>query len=119
MERRAARVRRSVPGALFAFLTAIAVTMLGVVPPAAAASRQPGVAEDASTAAPGGPDASAAVSVAVLDDVGQDVLVPGPVATPASTFPELPAYTGVSADRPERRSDGIAPGTPRGRGPPR
>lgn len=119
MIRGATRTRPPVLGALFAFLTALVVTLFGVVPPSAATTRQPGAAGDAAAAAPGDSDLGASVSSAVPDDTGDDIHVPGPIGTPAAELPEQPTHRAIAAAALATPVEPTSPETPRGRAPPR
>ncbi len=119
MVRGATRARPSVLGALFAFLTALVVTVFGVVPSSAATTRQPGAPGDTTAAAPGDSDLGASVSVAAPDDADEEFHVPGPVGVPAAELPEQLAHQAIAAATLAGPVESTSPETPRGRAPPR
>jgi hypothetical protein len=119
MIRSATRARPSTLGALFAFLTAVVVTVFGAVPSSAAMTRQPGASSDTTAAVPGDADLGASVSIAVPDDTNQDLHVPGPVGAPAAELPDLPANSAATPATFASAFDSNRPDNPRGRAPPR
>jgi hypothetical protein len=119
MERATARSRRSVLGAIFAFLTAVVVTVFGVVPSTAAPTRQPAGSGDTAAAEAGDTDVGASVSITAQDETDEDLQVPGPVAAPAAAFAAAPAPRFTSPAAFAGRTGTNSPQATRGRAPPR
>ena len=86
------RSRLSTLGAIFAFLAAVVVTVLGVVPSAAVPTRQPAVSDDPATAESADAETGASVSIAAPDKAEDDLQVPGPVGGPAAGLPDASAH---------------------------
>ena len=119
MEPATARSRLSMLGAIFAFLTAVGVTVFGVVPSTAALTRQPVGSGDTAAAEVGDTDAGTSVSIAAPDETDEDVQMPGPAAAPAADAPEAPAHPLTSPALPAGHSGTNSPQATRGRAPPR
>ncbi|HEU4541079.1 MAG TPA: hypothetical protein VFR23_08120 [Jiangellaceae bacterium] len=118
MDRAAARARLSMPGAIFAFLTAVVLTVFGAMPSTAAPARQPTGSGDAAAATAGGTDAGAAVSVAAPDDTTEDFQLPGQVAGPAAELPETRVQCATAPAPPTGHVGTDSADTTRGRAPP-
>jgi hypothetical protein len=119
MEQGTARSRLSMLGAIFAFLTAVVVTVFGVVPSTAAPTRQPAGSGDTAAAEAGDTDAGASVSIAAPDETDEDLQVPGPLAAPAADLPEAPAHPVTSPAALAGHTGTNSPQATRGRAPPR
>jgi hypothetical protein len=119
MVRRSASARPATLGALFAFLTAVVVTVFGVVPSSAATTRQPGTSGDPTATAARDADLGPSLSIAAPDDADDDFHVPGPVGTPAAELPDLPSHPAATPASPTRPIAANGPESTRGRAPPR
>lgn len=119
MDRATARSRLSMLGAVFAFLTAVVVTVFGAVPSSAVPTRQPTGSGDTAAAEAGDTGAGASVSIAAPDETDEELQVPGPVAAPAAGLPEAPAPTFTSPAAFAGRTGSNSPQATRGRAPPR
>jgi hypothetical protein len=119
MERATARSRRSVLGAIFAFLTAVVVTVFGVVPSTAAPTRQPAGSGDTAAAEAGDTDVGASVSITAQDETDEDLQVPGPVAAPAADLTDVLAHPFTSPPAPAGHTGTNSPQATRDRAPPR
>jgi hypothetical protein len=106
-------------GAIFAFLTAVVVTVFGAVPSTAAPTRQPAGSGDTAAAEAGDTAAGASVSIAAPDETDEDVQMPGPMAAPAADVPEAPAHPFTSPALPAGHTGTNSPQAKRGRAPPR
>ena len=118
MARSATRTRPSALGALFAFLTAVVVTVFGVVPSSVATTRQPGAGGDASATALGDADVGSTVSIAAPEDTDEDFHVPGPVGAPAAELPDLPTCPAATPASLVSTIASTVPKATRGRAPP-
>lgn len=118
MERATARSRLSMLGAIFAFLTAVVVTVFGAVPSTAVPTRQPAGGGDTAAAEAGDADAGVSVSVAAPDETDEDLQIPGPVAVPTADLPEALAHPFASPAALAGHIGTNSPEATRGRAPP-
>lgn len=119
MEQPTARSRLSMLGAVFAFLTAVIVTVFGAAPSTAVPTRQPAGSGESAAAEAGDTNAGASVSIAAPDETDEDLQVPGPVAAPAAALAEAPAPRFTSPAAFAGRTGTNSPQATRGRAPPR
>lgn len=114
----APRSRLSTLGAIFAFLAAVVVTVLGMVPSAAVPTRQPAASDEPASAESADAEPGASVSIVAPDKTNDELQVPGPVAAPVAGLPEAFAHAyakpgAIAGHTGESRSQ-----TTRGRAPP-
>ncbi|HEX5996692.1 MAG TPA: hypothetical protein VFY84_16245 [Jiangellales bacterium] len=113
----APRSRLSTLGAIFAFLAAVVVTVLGVVPSAAIPTRQPAASDDPATAESADAE-TGSVSIAAPDKTDDELQVPGPVGAPVAGLPEASAHAIAKPAVIAGHTGESRPHTTRGRAPP-